>query len=46
MHDKHALVIVHRGWATGAEIWALAQAVQADVQEKFGVMLEPEPRVV
>jgi UDP-N-acetylmuramate dehydrogenase len=46
VHDKHALVIVNRGWATGAEIWALAQAVQAAVQEKFGVVLEPEPRVV
>ncbi len=46
VHDKHALVIVNRGCATGAEIWALAQAVQADVQEKFGVMLAPEPRVV
>ena len=46
VHDKHALVIVNRGWATGAEIWALAQAVQAAVDEKFGIMLEPEPRVV
>ena len=46
VHDKHALVIVNRGWATGAEIWALAQAVQVDVLGKFGVMLEPEPRVV
>ena len=46
VHNKHALVIVNRGWATGAEIWALAQAVQAAVQEKFGVSLEPEPRVV
>ena len=26
--------------------WALARAVQGDVQEKFGVVLEPEPRVV
>ena len=46
VHDKHALVLVNRGQATGAEIWSLAQAVQADVQEKFGVALEPEPRVV
>ena len=46
VHDKHALVIVNRGWATGADIWTLAQAVQAAVQEKFGVMLEPEPRIV
>ena len=46
VHDKHALVIVNRGGATGAEIWALAQAVQAAVDEKFGITLEPEPRVV
>ena len=46
VHDKHALVIVNRGWATGADIWALAQAVQAAVSEKFGVTLEPEPRLV
>ena len=46
VHEKHALVIVNHGGATGAEIWALAQAVQASVQEKFGVTLEPEPRVV
>ena len=45
-HDQHALVIVNHGGATGAEIWALAQAIQADVQEKFGITLEPEPRVV
>ena len=42
----HALVIVNHGGATGSEIWELAQAVQMDVHEKFGVMLEPEPRVV
>ena len=46
VHDKHALVLVNHGGATGAELWQLAQAIQADVQEKFGVTLEPEPRVV
>ena len=46
VHDRHALVIVNHGGATGADIWALAQAMQADVQHKFGVTLEPEPRVV
>ena len=46
VHDQHALVIVNHGGATGAEIWALAQAIQADVQEKFRITLEPEPRVV
>jgi UDP-N-acetylmuramate dehydrogenase len=46
VHNEHALVLVNHGEATGAELWALAQAVQADVQEKFGITLEPEPRVV
>lgn len=46
VHSQHALVLVNHGGATGAELWALAQAVQADVQERFGILLEPEPRVV
>ena len=46
VHSQHALVLVNHGGATGAEIWALAQAVQTDVQKKFGITLEPEPRVV
>ena len=46
VHSQHALVLVNHGGATGAELWALAQAVQADVQEKFAITLEPEPRVV
>ncbi len=45
VHSQHALVLVNHGGATGAELWALAQAVQADVQEKFGITLDPEPRV-
>ena len=46
IHSQHALVLVNHGGATGAELRALAQAVQADVQDKFGITLEPEPRVV
>ncbi len=46
VHEHHALVIVNHGGATGAEIWNVAQAVQADVKEKFGIELVPEPRVV
>lgn len=46
VHASHALVLVNYGGATGQDIWALSQAVQADVHEKFGVTLEPEPRVV
>ena len=44
--DKHALVLVNHGHATGAQIWALAQRVQDSVQEKFGIRLEPEPRII
>lgn len=43
---QHALVLVNRGGATGGALWALAQAIQHDVAERFGVMLEPEPRIV
>jgi UDP-N-acetylmuramate dehydrogenase len=46
VHANHALVLVNRGGATGAELWALAQAIRFDVREKFGIDLEPEPRVV
>ncbi len=46
VHTQHALVLVNHGAATGAEIWELAEAVRADVQEMFGVALDAEPRVV
>jgi UDP-N-acetylmuramate dehydrogenase len=44
--DKHALVLVNHGGATGAELLALARRIVGDVQKKFGVALEPEPRIV
>ena len=43
MYERQALVLVNRGGATGAEVIALMQAVQRDVQAKFGVELTPEP---
>lgn len=46
VHAEHALVLVNYGGATGAEIWSLAQAIRADVQAKFGISLDAEPRVV
>ncbi|MGC8701548.1 MAG: UDP-N-acetylmuramate dehydrogenase [Thiomonas sp.] len=46
VHEQQPLVLVNRGGATGAEILALAQAVQTSVEQKFGLRLEPEPVIV
>jgi UDP-N-acetylmuramate dehydrogenase len=44
--ERHALVLVNHGAATGAEIMRLSGQVQAVVADAFGVVLEPEPRLV
>lgn len=44
--NRHSLVLVNHGRATGAELWAFAQKVIEGVRAKFGVQLEPEPVVV
>lgn len=44
--ERHALVLVNHGDATGAQLWALAQRVREGVHSRFGIMLEPEPRVI
>ncbi len=46
VYEQQALVLVNRGGASGAEILALARAVQESVRERFGVQLEPEPLVL
>jgi UDP-N-acetylmuramate dehydrogenase len=43
VYPKQALVLVNNGGATGAEVMALAGAIQADVLARYGVRLEPEP---
>ncbi len=43
---QHALVLVNYGKASGAEIWSLATEIIADVVERFGIVLEPEPRIL
>ncbi|ADV27086.1 UDP-N-acetylenolpyruvoylglucosamine reductase [Pseudoxanthomonas suwonensis 11-1] len=42
----HALVLVNHGNATGLQLLQLARRIAASVQERFGVALEPEPRLV
>ena len=44
--DSHALVLVNHGLASGAQLLALARRVSASVHERFGVALEPEPRII
>jgi len=46
VYEQQALGLVNRGGASGAEILALARAVQESVRERFGVQLEPEPLVL
>jgi UDP-N-acetylmuramate dehydrogenase len=43
---EHALVLVNHGEATGAQLLALARRIAGSVQERFGIALEPEPRIV
>ena len=45
-YDKHALVLVNHGNATGAQIWLFAQSIISSVEQRFGITLEPEPRVI
>jgi UDP-N-acetylmuramate dehydrogenase len=43
VYPKQALVLVNNGGATGAEVLALARAIQADVLARYGVTLDTEP---
>ena len=45
MHPEHALVLVHYGDATGAELLALADRITGSVVERFNIHLEVEPRI-
>ncbi len=44
--NRHALVLVNHGQATGRQLWAFSQRVITTVQEQFGVRLEREPLVI
>ena len=43
---KQALVLYNTGGCTGQEVVALAEAIQQDVKQKFGVRLEPEAIII
>ncbi|MGR4874521.1 UDP-N-acetylmuramate dehydrogenase [Pseudoxanthomonas sp. LARHCG66] len=42
----HALVLVNHGAATGAQLLALARKIAASVDARFGVAIEPEPKLI
>ena len=44
--ETHALVLVNYRNATGAQLLALAHRIAGSVHERFGVVLEPEPRII
>lgn len=46
VHRLQALVLVNYGAATGLQLLDLAQRIQADVAERFGVALEMEPNLL
>ena len=46
VHQRQPLVLVNCGGATGQDILALCQAVSHDVQQRFGITLQPEVNIV
>jgi len=45
VHRLQSLVLVNYGQASGAQLHALAQRIQADILKRFGVELEMEPNL-
>ncbi|MDD2046577.1 UDP-N-acetylmuramate dehydrogenase [Pseudomonas putida] len=45
VHRLQSLVLVNYGQATGLQLHQLAQKIQADILERFGVRLEMEPNL-
>ena len=46
LYDKHALILVNYGRASGTELWRLAESVLHSVEDRFGISLEPEPLIL
>jgi len=43
---EHALVLVNHGHASGLQLLELARRIAASVQARFGIAIEPEPRII
>ncbi|AJT43030.1 UDP-N-acetylmuramate dehydrogenase [Psychromicrobium lacuslunae] len=46
LSTKHTLAVTNRGGASAEDLLAVARAVRAGVQERFGILLEPEPLLI
>lgn len=46
VHDKQALVLVNLGGATGREVMALANEISRQIDQTFGVTVEPEVNIL
>ena len=46
VYEKHSLIIISNGRATGKEIYDFAQKIISSVFEKFGINLEPEVVII
>ncbi|MDQ6740448.1 MAG: UDP-N-acetylmuramate dehydrogenase [Actinomycetota bacterium] len=46
LSTKHTLAITNRGFATTEDVLAVARAVRAGVDAKFGISLQPEPLLI
>jgi len=46
VHGQQALVIVNPDGQSGAAVLSLASAIQMDIEQKFGVILELEPNII
>ena len=46
LDQQHALVLVNKGLGCGNDLLALACEMVCDVEEHFGLTLEPEVRII
>jgi UDP-N-acetylmuramate dehydrogenase len=42
VYNKHALVLVNHGRASGADLWTLASEIRQSVFDRFKIVIDPE----